>query len=47
MKIKEDGPVAGSPTNQTSGVEGPVKPIKDKNQFRRILDIKKKKSKAQ
>ena len=45
MKIEEDVP-AGSPTNQTAGVEGPKAPIKAKQQnlFKRVSDIKKKRN---
>lgn len=47
MKIEEDGavtiPVAGAPLNQTAGVKGPIKRINDKNIFKRVLAIKKKK----
>ena len=42
MKIEEEGVIVGAPTNQTAGVEGPKSPIKAKNLFKRVSDIKKK-----
>ncbi len=44
--LKEDGIAAVSSPSLTTGVEGPVKPIKAKNVFKRVLDIKKKKKEA-
>ena len=40
--LDEDGAVVGSPANQTAGVKGPVAPIKQKNIFKRVQELKKK-----
>jgi hypothetical protein len=41
-ELQEDGAVV-APTNVTAGVEGPKLPIKAKNIFKRVQDLKKKK----
>jgi hypothetical protein len=43
QELQEDGAVA-APGNVTAGVEGPKLPIKAKNIFKRVQDLKKKKN---
>lgn len=42
MNLKEDGVAAVATPSLTTGVEGPVLPIKPKNTFRRVSELKKK-----